>query len=236
MRVYLLLIFLFSSSDINSLYLYDLDHKDEYLESGTKLMDLDFGLHNLESNSSGNEILIAVHGRDSRGFEWIYPLQKIDNKKTITYFFRWDTTKCPQDSVSYFLNELSEIKQIENISKIRILSHSYGGVFSSLLLDRIENIETDIHVIASPLGNRDLKRYCGYTHPKSKNHNVSYFQWRTIQKLDNAFNSFDYDPQIIDFEESSVFRLPANYNGRRLGHLWSISWVAEKIHENELQN
>ena len=97
-------------------------------------------------------------------------------------------------------------------------------------------VETDIHVIASPLGNRDLKRYCGYTHPKSKNHNVSYFQWRTIQKLDNAFNSFDYDPQIIDFEESSVFRLPANYNGRRLGHLWSISWVAEKILENEPQN
>ena len=75
MRVYLLLIFLFSSSDINSLYLYDLDHKDEYLESGTKLMDLDFGLHNLESNSSGKEILIAIHGRDSRGFRWIYPFK-----------------------------------------------------------------------------------------------------------------------------------------------------------------
>ena len=90
-------------------------------------------------------------------------------------------------------------------------------------------IETEIHVIAAPLGSNDLKKYCGYEHPTSKNNNVSYYQWRTIKKLDYAFNSFDYDPQLIDFKESSVVRLPREYRGKRLGHLWSISWVADNI-------
>ena len=80
-----------------------------------------------------------------------------------------------------------------------------------------------------PLGSDDLKKYCDYKHPKTKNKNISYFQWRTIKGLDNAFNSYDYDPQIIDFAESSVVRLPSEYNGRRLGHLWSISWVADNF-------
>ena len=75
-----------------SLNLYDLDPYEEYLSSGKKLMKLEFGLHDLESQERSKEILIAIHGRDSRGFEWIYPLQTIDNNKTKTYFLRWDTT------------------------------------------------------------------------------------------------------------------------------------------------
>jgi pimeloyl-ACP methyl ester carboxylesterase len=189
-------------------------------------MDLDFGLHDLETNQIGKEILISIHGRDSRGFEWIYPLQTIDNEVTKTYFFRWDTTKCPQKTIPILMKEISAMKDIE---KITILGHSYGGILSSLLLNEIEAIETEIHVIAAPLGSSDLKKYCGYKHPTSKNNNISYYQWRTIKKLDYAFNSFDYDPQLIDFKESSVVRLPRQYRGKRLGHLWSISWVADNI-------
>ena len=124
---------------------------------------------------------------------------------------------------------MKEISAMKDIEKITILGHSYGGILSSLLLNEIEAIETEIHVIAAPLGSNDLKKYCGYEHPTSKNNNVSYYQWRTIKKLDYAFNSFDYDPQLIDFEESSVVRLPREYRGKRLGHLWSISWVADNI-------
>ena len=189
-------------------------------------MDLDFGLHDLEANQAGKQILISIHGRDSRGFEWIYPLQTIDNEVTKTYFFRWDTTKCPQKTIPILMKEISAMKDIE---KITILGHSYGGILSSLLLNEIEAIETEIHVIAAPLGSSDLKKYCGYKHPTSKNNNVSYYQWRTVKKLDYAFNSFDYDPQLIDFKESSVVRLPRQYRGKRLGHLWSISWVADNI-------
>ena len=226
MKFYLLFALLIIPLELLSLNLYELDPNKEYLKSGQKLMDLDFGLHDLEANSIGKEILISIHGRDSRGFEWIYPLQTIDNEVTKTYFFRWDTTKCPQKTIPILMKEISAMKDIE---KITILGHSYGGILSSLLLNEIEAIETEIHVIAAPLGSSDLKKYCGYKHPTSKNNNVSYYQWRTIKKLDNAFNSFDYDPQLIDFKESSVVRLPRQYRGKRLGHLWSISWVADNI-------
>ena len=226
MKFYLLFALLTIPLELLSLNLYELDPDKEYLKSGQKLMDLNFGLHDLEANQTGKEILISIHGRDSRGFEWIYPLQTIDNEVTKTYFFRWDTTKCPQKTIPILMKEISAMKDIE---KITILGHSYGGILSSLLLNEIEAIETEIHVIAAPLGSSDLKKYCGYKHPTSKNNNVSYYQWRTIKKLDYAFNSFDYDPQLIDFKESSVVRLPRQYRGKRLGHLWSISWVADNI-------
>ena len=226
MKFYLLFALLITPLELLSLNLYDLDPNKEYLKSGQRLMDLDFGLHDLEANQIGKEILISIHGRDSRGFEWIYPLQTIDNEVTKTYFFRWDTTKCPQETIPILVKEISAMKDIK---KITILGHSYGGILSSLLLNEIEAIETEIHVIAAPLGSSDLKKYCGYKHPTSKNNNVSYYQWRTIKKLDNAFNSFDYDPQLVDFKESSVVRLPRQYRGKRLGHLWSISWVADNI-------
>ena len=226
MKVFLLLTFLYFSLNLISLNLYDLDYETEFLESGKRLMNLDFGIHDLEPNQEAKAIIIAIHGGDSRGFEWIYPLQTIDNEVTKTYFFRWDTTKCPQKTIPILMKEISAMKDIE---KITILGHSYGGILSSLLLNEIEAIETEIHVIAAPLGSSDLKKYCGYKHPTSKNNNVSYYQWRTIKKLDYAFNSFDYDPQLIDFKESSVVRLPRQYRGKRLGHLWSISWVADNI-------
>ena len=226
MKFYLLFALLIIPLELLSLNLYELDPNKEYLKSGQKLMDLDFGLHDLEVNQTGKEVLIAIHGGDSRGFEWIYPLQTIDNVVTKTYFFRWDTTKCPQKTIPILVREILAMKDIE---KITILGHSYGGILSSLLLNEIETIETDIHVIAAPLASSDLNKYCEYIHPTSKNNNVSYYQWRTIKKLDYAFNSFDYDPQLIDFKESTVVRLPREYRGNRLGHLWSISWVADNI-------
>ena len=95
--------------------------------------------------------------------------------------------------------------------------------------NEIQNIETNIHAIAAPLSSKDLEKYCNYVHPTSKNNNISYYQWRTVKKLDYAFNSLDYDPQVVDFEKSNVIRLPNQYRGKRLGHLWSISWVADSI-------
>ena len=65
---------------------------------------------------------------------WIYPLQTIDSENTKTYFFRWDTTKCPQQTVPILMKE---IQAIEGVEKITILGHSYGGVLSSLLLNEI---------------------------------------------------------------------------------------------------
>ncbi len=147
MKFYLLFALLITPLELLSLNLYDLDPNKEYLKSGQRLMDLDFGLHDLEANQIGKEILISIHGRDSKGFEWIYPLQTIDNEVTKTYFFRWDTTKCPQETIPILVKEISAMKDIK---KITILGHSYGGILSSLLLNEIEAIETEIHFRAAP--------------------------------------------------------------------------------------
>ena len=229
-KAYLLFALLITPSELLSLNLYKLDPNKEYLKSGQELMSLDFGLHDLETSQSGKEILIGIHGRDSRGFEWIYPLQTLDNEYTKTYFFRWDTTKCPQHAIPIIMKQILAMKDIE---KITILGHSYGGILASLLLNEIETLETNIHVIAAPLASSDLEKYCGYIHPTTKNINISYYQWRTIKRLDNAFNSFAYDPQIIDFKDSNVTKLPRRYKEKRLGHLWSISWVADTINLNK---
>ena len=149
MKFYLLFALLIIPLELLSLNLYELDPNKEYLKSGQKLMDLDFGLHDLEANQAGKEILISIHGRDSRGFEWIYPLQTIDNEVTKTYFFRWDTTRCPQKTIPILMKEISAMKDIK---KITILGHSYGGILSSLLLNEIEAIETEINVISERLG------------------------------------------------------------------------------------
>ena len=74
MKVCLLLTILFSSLNLISLNLYDLDYETEFLESGKRLMNLDFGIRDLEPNQEAKAIIIAIHGGDSRGFEWILSL------------------------------------------------------------------------------------------------------------------------------------------------------------------
>ena len=67
MRVLLLLTILFFKPNLISLDLYELDFKDDYLNSGRTLMNLEFGLHDLEPNSSSKNMII--HGGDSRGLK-----------------------------------------------------------------------------------------------------------------------------------------------------------------------
>jgi hypothetical protein len=43
----------------------------------------------------------------------------------------------------------------------------------------------------------------------------------------------DYDPQEVEILKSKVTRLPETYKGNKLGHNWSISWVADEISKEE---
>ena len=227
MKFYLLFSLLIIPLELLSLNLYELDPNKEYLKSGQKLMDLDFGLHDLEANQIGKEILISIHGRDSRGFEWIYPLQTIDNEFTKTFFFRWDTTKCPQKTIPILVKEILAMKDIE---KITILGHSYGGILVTHLLKNWNLITPlEIHVVASPLlGTPMLNSMCGYEPISLIPKNSVLYEWRTQHKLDNVFKDLSEDPQKIQLKESYVTTLPEAYKSNRLGHNWSISWVADE--------
>ena len=77
-----------------------------------------------------------------------------------------------------------------------------------------------------------LNRACNYQVPTSIGSDIKFYQWRTIKELDGAFKDLDYDPQVLEIENSIVTRLPETYKGNKLGHNWSISWVADEIKQN----
>ena len=62
---------------------------------------------------------------------------------------------------------------------------------------------------------------------------INLYEWRTIKELDGAFREFEFDPQNVEIKGSQVTRLPETYKGNKLGHNWSVSWVADEISQAE---
>lgn len=200
---------------------------------GRQLMALEHGLHRLDK-SAGDEpstLVIGVHGYASRGLEWVYPLATLDSENTSTYFFRWDFKGCADNGAQVLLSEIKELSGTREIDLIKIFGHSYGGVLAAILAGKWPlDMSVEIHTIAAPLSRigRRASR-CNYKAPGSLKSNVTLRQWRTIHELDGAFKGLARDPQIVEIPGSSSIRLPETYRGRRLGHNWSISWVADNL-------
>tara|TARA_Y100001949_G_scaffold104582_1_gene88401 strand:- start:35 stop:667 length:633 start_codon:yes stop_codon:yes gene_type:complete len=203
------------------------------MESGKRLVSLNLGLHPLEIPNGNEEVLlIGVHGSRSQGFEWIYPLQTVDNNNTLTFFYRWNDQACVSPSANNLVTNISALlKEHSNIELVVLIGHSYGGVLVYSLIESWDlAVPVEIHSVAGPLaGIQNLYSECGFVPPVFITRNVSFFEWRTQQQLDGAFKDLDTDPQIIYLNGSTVTQLPDTYRGRRLGHNWSISWVADKL-------
>ena len=233
-------IILIISFDIKSdISVKELDLK-EVFKSGRSLMSLDNGLHYLEEELDiQNVLFIGVHGGDSEGYEWIYPLITINDNHNLMSFFRYNDNLCPNRAFANLSNEINRLlDQNKNIEKVVLMGHSYGAMIIAMFSETwINEVPLTLHSVAGPLTgpiSSDLrsglfKNICNYSAPKFIGDNVTLYQWRTIKELDGAFNNLDYDPQIIEVDGSIVTRLPKTYNGRRLGHNWSISWVADQL-------
>ena len=147
------------------------------------------------------------------------------------YFYRWPDNNCFQNSAENLKNEITEIlNQDDSIKKIILMGHSYGGILVTHLLKNWNLITPlEIHVVASPLlGTPMLNSICGYKPISLIPRNSVLYEWRTQHKLDNVFKDLSEDPQKIELQESYVTILPETYKGNRLGHNWSISWVADE--------
>jgi hypothetical protein len=200
---------------------------------GQRLIDLPHGLNPLEpSLEEAQEIFIAVHGGRSEGYEWIYPIKTIDTKQKHMFFYRWPDNGCFQESAKKLENEIKDIlNQDKSITKISLIGHSYGGILVSYVLKHWK-IATPLeaHVVASPLlGTSMLNSICGYEPINKISNNTALFEWRTQHQLDNAYKNLLEDPQQINIQGSQVTILPDTYKGNRLGHNWSISWVADEV-------
>jgi len=199
---------------------------------GEKLIDLPYGLNDLETSADeSQEIFIAVHGGSSEGYEWIHPIRTIDTKQKHMYFYRWPDNGCFQSSAEELVNEIYNLlNQNNSFKKVILMGHSYGGILVTDVLKHW-NAATplEVHVVASPLlGTTMLKSICGYEPIKIIPNNSSLFEWRTQHQLDSAFKDLSVDPQQINIKGSLVTVLPDIYKGNRLGHNWSISWVADE--------
>jgi triacylglycerol esterase/lipase EstA (alpha/beta hydrolase family) len=183
---------------------------------GQRLIDLPQGLNPLEpSSEEAQEIFIAVHGGRSEGYEWIYPIKTIDTKQKHMFFYRWPDNGCFQESAEKLENEIKVIlNQDKSITKISLIGHSYGGILVSHVLKHWKiTIPMEAHVVASPLlGTSMLNSVCGYEPINKISNNTALFEWRTQHQLDNAYKN-----------------LSDTYKGNRLGHNWSISWVADEV-------
>ena len=199
---------------------------------GERLIDLPYGLNDLEpSADESQEIFIAVHGGSSEGYEWIHPIRKIDTKQKHMYFYRWPDNGCFKSSAEELVNEIyTLLNQDNSFKKVILMGHSYGGILVTDVLKHW-NVVTplEVHVVASPLlGTTMLKTICGYEPIKIIPKNSLLFEWRTQHQLDSAFKDLSVDPQKINIKGSLVTVLPETYKGNRLGHNWSISWVADE--------
>ena len=213
-------------------WLDSLDPGEGYKESGAKLIRLDFGLNPLERfNGKEKILLISVHGSQSEGYEWIYPLQTLDTEKSATFFYRWNDNKCYLSSAEKLNSYLSRaINNFPDLEKVVLIGHSYGGVLVTSMIENWNNyLPADIHSVAGPIGSEFNRGGCKYTPPKLTSDKAVFYQWKTQHHLDAAFKRLKNDPQNLALTGSVVTRLPESYRGSRLGHNWSISWVADEL-------
>ena len=202
-------------------------------EIGLKLIEMPNGLHELEIyDNSQDTLVVAVHGNNSRGYEWVYPLQAMNAEKNLITFFRWDDKTCIAPSV-FILDDLiqKKISEHKNIRKIIIYGHSYGGLLSAVFMDQWRGeLPLEVHTIASPLkGINALTKNCNYKTPQRVPDKATLYEWRTIKNLDGAFKNLKEDPQNVKILGSIVTRLPQSYKKNKLGHNWSISWVVDQL-------
>ena len=235
-KIHSLLFFLvvYSHSSLSSYpWLDSMDPENDYIKSGQRLMSLEYGLSPLEvMNKKEKVAVIGVHGVRSEGYEWVYPLTKLDGNDRLTLFYRWDDESCFLPSALKLNQEmLLLLEENSTIKKIILLGHSYGGILLTWFIENwTSNTPIEIHTIASPLAGLDsISNSCNYVPPKQRNKNVKSVQWKTIKTLDNAFKDLSYDPQLINFKGHEVRNLPDKYKGKRLGHNWSVSYVADEI-------
>ena len=224
---------MFSCSEEKEISLDSFISEGDVFESGKGLMSLGYGLHPLEEKSESQKtLLIGVHGSASRGYEWVYPLQTLDNPEILASFFRWNDRNCPGPSYDKLKSSIDSMLQINpGLTEVVIVGHSYGALLVSMFSSEWTNqASLSVHTIAGPLaGISSINNLCSYSPPTTINNNVEFYEWRTIKELDVAFKDLDFDPQVINLPGSNIKRLPETYNGRRLGHNWSISWVADEI-------
>ncbi|MEZ4381349.1 MAG: alpha/beta hydrolase [Nannocystaceae bacterium] len=207
---------------------------DDPSDAGARLMAAPHGLTRLDAGGALGTAIVAVHGFDSRGKEWVEPLLTLADNGAAIYFFRWNDKQCPAGGADDLEAALRELVQgAPHLERVTVLAHSYGGVIAALAAQRAPlGKPVDLHVIASPLASvPKMGALCDFTGvPAAPATGVdSWRQWRTVHAADGAFRDLEVDPQVTALPDLEVTALPESYEDGRLGHNRSITYVTREL-------
>ena len=209
---------------------------NEVVKTGRKLARLPIGVHSLEEGQENAPVvLIGIHGLGIHGYEWVYPLDILDSDKIHTFFYRWNSLYPQSESQEILFNAIDNIADDRQapLEKVVILAHSCGGVLAISSIEELRSdIQFEIHAIAAPLNGLGIFTFCEPSLPATIPKNVIVKQWRTTRTKDSVFWWFGEDPQVVSIDPSETVRLPPYHLGVRLGHVRSISWVAEQLSDD----
>ena len=211
----------------------------EITTAGQHLMEQPLGVIELRDGEQRNDsvLVMAVHGYDSRGYEWIVGLKNLADHYGSVFFFRYDWDQCPDQIAANLAAEIKKIERHGKYKKLVIFGHSYGGMVVTYAASELGKLKADIHVIAAPLsGFPKLLDECDKLSYDSGdklkypewNKSVRLIQHRTVHAQDGAFRELASDPQEVDLPFYQSQELPPTMDGHRLGHNWSVTWVLDK--------
>ncbi len=211
----------------------------EIINSGTQLMDYPTGLLELRDGEHTNDsvLVIAIHGYQSRGYEWITGLKHLTHNYGSLFFYRYDWERCPDQVGLDLAAEIKSLAKRRPYKKVIVFAHSYGGLIATFAASQLGKLEAEIHVIAAPLsGFPQLLDQCTnlkydiddkLVYPEWSS-NIHLIQHKTVHAQDGAFRDLASDPQDISLPFYQVQTLPPTMDGHRLGHNWSVTWVLDQ--------
>jgi pimeloyl-ACP methyl ester carboxylesterase len=208
----------------------ELAEGSEIKASGLRLINNPVGLVELTYDSGWNDsiLVVAVHGYQSSGYEWVTGLKNLGKQFGSLFFFRYDWTRCPDEVSLELANSIKELAGRGSYQKVLVFGHSYGGVIAAQAAAPLGSLKAEIHIIAAPLaGFKRLTDNCKPLEYGVWANTIEVIQHKTVKDQDGAFREMDVDPQDIDLPFQDVRLLPPTMDGHRLGHNWSVTWVLD---------
>ena len=213
----------------------ELQALDDEAKAGERLMDAPMGLVRLDAPASPHDTaVVAVHGYESEGSEWVGSPQVIATGGAELYIYNWNWNQCPSTAVSELDLALDGLVVGDAaLQYLVVIGHSQGGLVSVMWgQPQTAGRPAQLELIAAPLAGVDLRqKRCpgdglGAGGPQLGN---TWRQWRTAHEAEGAFRDMAVDPQVVTLPELQVTQLPAEWEGGRLGHNRSIQWVTAEL-------
>lgn len=203
-------------------------------DSGRWLMSLPPGLARLDDASTSRPLaIIGVHGYKSEGKEWVEALQRFGQMGAEVYFYRWNWNQCPETASEELSRAMEGLARSRpHLERLVVVAHSYGGVVATVAAqDEPFGKPAELHVVASPLAGVSQLERCDFhgVPAKPASEDISWRQWRTRKEVDGVYKDMETDPQIVELPALAVTDLPATWEGRELGHNWSVLYVAKSL-------